>query len=49
MSGANEDFETFASGVSIMPVFGAEVMLLNLKIGRSGGGGEEECKILEFL
>lgn len=44
MSGANEDFETFASGVSIMPVFGAEV---NLKIGRSGGG--EECKILEFL
>lgn len=60
MSGASEDLKTLVSGVSIMPVFRAEVMLLNLEIGRSGGGGKknvkswnfgkkEECKILEFL
>lgn len=36
MSGASEDLKTLASGVSIMPVFRAEVMLLNLKIDRSG-------------
>lgn len=47
MSTASEDFKTFASGVSIMPVFSAEVMLLNLKIGRSGGG-ERNVKFWNF-
>lgn len=35
--GANEDFATLASGVSIMSACSAvEVTVINLKIGRSG-------------